>query len=281
LCPPVSSHCGPTGHGNHASSWQQGLTYSRILILCPKFDAYIHFLIQLLIALRAQVAQGNMTQRQALERLAMMTASAQSAPQQLPPGFIAGGVPSGAAQQQMTTLSQQHAQVSTESPIDSLQRVTQAQDSSHFRQFGMLVPQDQQRQNDSGVASRMGPNPNPSGMGLPHGPGSLQQSFIQPSFSDSHANFHSTFVSSPPQPPPPRAQQVSVPSNLASMTLQQLRELSTHLQRVVIEGQRNLQTPNSSGGSDVQRQQFRAKIENNKRFISILQEVIDARKRAR
>jgi hypothetical protein len=236
---------------------------------------------QLLIALRAQVAQGNMTQRQALERLAMMTASAQSAPQQLPPGFIAGGVPSGAAQQQMTTLSQQHAQVSTESPIDSLQRVTQAQDSSHFRQFGMLVPQDQQRQNDSGVASRMGPNPNPSGMGLPHGPGSLQQSFIQPSFSDSHANFHSTFVSSPPQPPPPRAQQVSVPSNLASMTLQQLRELSTHLQRVVIEGQRNLQTPNSSGGSDVQRQQFRAKIENNKRFISILQEVIDARKRAR
>ena len=57
----------------------------------PQF-AHIRFLAQFLLALRAQVAQGNMTQQQALERLAMMQASSappfqeQGTPQQLPAG---------------------------------------------------------------------------------------------------------------------------------------------------------------------------------------------------
>jgi hypothetical protein len=210
-----------------------------------------------------------MTERQASERLAMLTASAQSVPQQFPQGSIAG-MPSGTAQQQMATLLQR-AQVSTRSPIDSLQHVTQAQDSSHARQFSMLLPHGQQQPNDT-VTSRMD---------LPQGPESFQQRFIQASLSVSHANAQSSFVSSTSRPRPPGVQQVSGPSNLARMTLQQLRELSTQLQRIVIEGEKHLQTPSSSGGSDVQRQQLRTKVENNKRFISILQEVINARTRAR
>jgi hypothetical protein len=63
------------------------------------WNVYLHHILltfisfaQFLLALRAQVAQGNMTQQQALERLAMMQASSappfqeQSAPQQLPAG---------------------------------------------------------------------------------------------------------------------------------------------------------------------------------------------------
>ena len=231
----------------------------------PRSVAHFHFLIQILLALRAQVAQGIMTEQQARERLAMMTASAQSVPQRFPQGSVAG-MSSGTAQQQMATLLQ-HAQVS-----DSLQRVTQAQDSSYVRQLSMLPPQAQQQQTDTGVASRMG---------LPQGPGSLRQNFIQPSLSVSPANAQSSSVSTASQPRPPGAQQVSGPNSLANMTLQQLRELSTHLQRIVIEGEKNLQTPSSSGGSDVQRQQLRTKIDNNKRFMNILQEVINARTRAR
>ncbi|KAH9995720.1 hypothetical protein BJV77DRAFT_204824 [Russula vinacea] len=129
----------------------------------PKSVAHIHFLTQIILALRAQVAQGIMTERQASERLAMLTASAQNVPQQFPQGSIAG-MPSGTAQQQMATLLQR-AQVSTRSPIDSLQRVTQAQDSSHARQFSMLLPHGQQQPNDT-VASRMD---------LPQGPGSYNK----------------------------------------------------------------------------------------------------------
>jgi hypothetical protein len=72
-----------------------------------------------------------MTQQQALDRLAMMHASAQafqeqSVPQQFPPGFNAGAMPSGASQQQMA---------------------------------------------GSGIGFSTGQYPNPSGMGLPHGRG--------------------------------------------------------------------------------------------------------------
>jgi hypothetical protein len=217
-----------------------------------------------------------MTEQQARERLAMMQASsAQNVPQQLPSGFNAGGMQSGTTQQQITTLLQR-AQASSNNP---LQHAIQAQDPSHARQFGMPLPQGQQQQNGSGLA-RIGQNLNP-GMGLPQGPGSLQQNLIQPSPSVPHMTAQSSSAPLASQPPPPGVQQVSGPSSLASMTLQQLHELSTHLQRIVIEGEKDLQTPSSSGGSDARRQQLRTKIENNKQFINILQEVMNSRTRAR
>jgi len=97
-----------------------------------------------------QVHQGNLTHQQALERLAVMQASAhsfqeQSAPQQLLPGSNAGAMPSGTTQQQIATLSQR-AHVSANNQINTLQRVIQAQDPSHSRQFNMLLPAQQQQQ---------------------------------------------------------------------------------------------------------------------------------------
>jgi len=243
-----------------------------------------HFLTQFVLALRAQVAQGNMTQQQALERFSMMQASSshnfqeQNVSQQLPPGFNAGGMPGGATQQQIAALSQR-AQVSTNNQINPLQRAIQAQDPSHARQFSMLLPQSQQ-QNGSGLASRISQNVNPPGMGLTQGPGSLQQNFIQPSPSVPHANAQSSSAPSASQNPPPGVQQVSGTSgNLASMPLPQLRALSTHLLRIVMEGEKNLQT-GGSGEGDIQRQ-LRAKVENNKRYLLALQEVINAKTRAR
>ena len=146
----------------------------------------------------------------------MQASSAQNVPQQLPSGFNAGGMQSGTTQQQITTLLQR-AQASSNNP---LQHAIQAQDPSHARQFGMPLPQGQQQQNGSGLA-RIGQNLNP-GMGLPQGPGSLQQNFIQPSPSVPHVTAQSSSAPLASQPAPPGAQQVSGPSNLASMTLRQL-----------------------------------------------------------
>ena len=153
----------------------------------PRNISLIHILFQIIIALRNQVQQGNMTQQQALDRLAMMQASThsfreQSVPQQFPSGFNAGAMPSGTIQQQNAALSQR-AQVSANNQINALQHVIQAQDPSRARQFDVLLPgqQQQRQQNATGIASYIGQNLNPSGMGLPQGPGSLQQNFIQPS----------------------------------------------------------------------------------------------------
>jgi hypothetical protein len=253
----------------------------------PKYFAHVHLLVQIILALRAQVQQGNMTQQQALERLAMMQASSghsfqqeQRVPQQLPPGFNTGGVPSGTTQQQIAALSQR-AQVSATNQINPLQRVMQPQDPSHARQFNMLLP-GQQQQNGSGIASRLGQNLNPSGMGLSQGPGSLQQNFIQPSPSVPHANPQSSSTPSAFQPPQPGTQQVSGPSgNLADVSLPQLRALYTQLGHVVTEGEKNLQAMSSSGEADAQRQQLRTKVELNKQRIRALQEVMTVKMRAR
>jgi len=186
-----------------------------------------------------------MTHQQALDRLAMMQASArsfqeQSVQQQLPPGFNAGAMPSG-------------------------------------------TPQQQQQQHDgSGVASRMGQNLNPSGMDLPQGPGSLQQNFIQPSLSFPHVNPQPSSTLSASQIPQPGPQPVSSsPGNLADVPLPQLRALATQLLHVVMEGEKNLQATGSSGDGDIQRQQLRAKIELNKQRLRALHEVINVKMRAR
>jgi hypothetical protein len=226
-----------------------------------------------------------MTLQQAHDRLATMQASAhsfqeQSVPQQLPPGFNTGAMPSGTTQQQIAALSQR-AQVSANNQISTLQRVIQAQDPSHARQFNMLLPAQQQQQNGSDIASRMGQNLDPSEMGLPQG-GSVQQYFIQPSPSVPHVNPQPFSTPSASQIPQPGAQQVSgPPGNLADVPLPQLRALSTQLQHVVIEGEKNLQATSSSGEGDIPRQQLRAKIELNKQRLRALHEVINMKMRAR
>ena len=259
------------------------LEYLFFTIIPEYFVSLTPISSQFLLALRAQVAQGHMTQQQALERLAMMQASSappfqeQSTPQQLLPGFNASQMPSGTTQQQIAGLSQR-PQVSTNNP--TLQRVIQGQDPSHARQFSMLLPHAQQQQNGSGLASRMGQNLNTPGMGLPQGPGSLQQNFIQPSPSLPHANPQPPSAASTSQPQP-GAQQVSGPgNNLSAMSLPQLRQLSGQLLQIVVESEKNLPAAGSSGDNDIQRQ-LRLKVENNKRYLRMLQEIISARTRAR
>ena len=226
-----------------------------------------------------------MTQQQALDRLAMIQASAhpfqeQSVPQQLPPGFNAGAMPTGATQQQIAALSQR-PQVSANNQINTLPRVIQAQDPSHARQFNMIPPGQQRQQSGSGIASSMSQYLNSSGMGLWQGPDSLQQDFIRPSPSVPHANPQPSTPSAS-QIPQPGTQQVSgPPGNLADVPLPQLRALSTQIQHVVVEGEKNLQAISSSGEGDSQRQQIRAKIELNKQRLRALHEVITMKMRAR
>jgi hypothetical protein len=237
-----------------------------------------------MLTLRAQVAQGNLTQQQALDRISMLQASAghpyqgQNVPQQLPPGFNAG-MPANAIQQQMSmaTLSQPDRD-STNNQINPPQRIIQAQGPSYGHQFNMLVPQGQQQQNGSGLASRMGQNLNPPGIGLPQEPASPQPNFIQSSPSIPHANAQIPSAPSASQPPP---QQVfGTSDSLTNMPLPQLRALYTQLLRIVMVGEKNLQTASGSGESDTQRQ-LRAKIDNNKRYLLALQELIIAKTRAR
>jgi hypothetical protein len=233
----------------------------------------VHLFVQIILALRAQVQQGNMTHKQALDRLAMMQASAhsfqeQSAPQQLPPGFNVGGVPSGNAHQQMGAFSQ-HAQVSINDRMDILR---QTQDHSHLRQFNMDICQGPQLQNDSGLTPRTPSNQNPLRMDPPQdsqGPGSMQEIFPPASY---YANVPSSSAPSASQLPP----------RLFDVPLPQLRALSTQLLHVVVEGEKSLQATSSSWGEgDIQRQQLRAKVELNKKRLRALHEVINMKMRPR
>lgn len=183
---------------------------------------------QILQFLRNQVAQGLMTRDQAQERLNMLRASPahafqeQNAPQQIPSGFTAGGMAGSSAQQQMAALSQR-PQAPASNPMNTLQRVIQAQtqDNLHARQLNMLVAQGQQPQN--GFASRVGQNLHPPGMGLPQGQGSLQQNFIQPSPSVPPANIQSSTAPSASQPTPMGGPQIpSLHKNILEMPVPQL-----------------------------------------------------------
>ncbi len=105
------------------------------------------------------------------------------------------------------------------------------------------------------------------------GPGLLQQNFP----SVPHASVRPSSPPSASQPPPgPGPAQT-----LGDVPLPQLRALSTQLQLVVIEGEKNLQASSSWGEGDIQRQQLRAKIELNKQRLRALQEVINMKTRAR
>jgi hypothetical protein len=265
LRPPASSACRPTRYINHLSSQPLGHSLVEYLFFAfiPKYFAHMHPPIQIILALRNQVQQGNMTHQQALDRLAVMQASAhsfqeQGVPQQLPPGFNVGGVPSGDAHRQMDTLSE-HAQVSTNDQMNPLRRA-------------IHICQGPQLQNDSGLISHMPSNPNPLRMDPPQdsqGPGSMQENFSPVPY----ANVPSSSATSTSQP--------HRFNSILDVPLPQLRELSTQILHLVIEAETNLQTTSSFGEDGIQRQQLRAKIELNKQRLRSLDEVIDLKMRPR
>lgn len=236
----------------------------------------MHPLIQTL-ELRAQVQQGNMTHTQALDRFTMMQTSSVdsfkdgSAPQQWPPGFNAGEMPSGNAHQQLDTLMQ-HAQVSINDQINPLRRTTQTQDAAHFRHFNLFTCQGSQLQNDSGLTSRMPSNSNLFRMDPSRDsqePGSIQENF-PPVF---YANFPSSSATSVTQPPPGPY----LVNSIHDLPLSRLRALSTHLVHILMDVEKNIR---GSSEGDVQRQ-LRAEREHIKRRLRALQEVINAKVRAR
>src|SRR5712672_1231533 len=105
------------------------------------------------------------------------------------------------------------AQVPNNNQVNPFQQVIQAQDPSHAR--SMLLAQNQQQQNSSGFASLAGQSVGPAGMGLPQGPRSPQQHFVQPSPSVSQANVQSSAPSTVGQQVP------GPPGNLADVPLPQ------------------------------------------------------------
>lgn len=196
-----------------------------------------------------------------------------SAPQQLPPGFNAGGVPSGNAHQQIDTHSQ-HAQVSINDQINLPRRAIQTQDAAHLpsRQFNMSICQGPQLQNDFGLTSRMPSNPIPLRMDPSQDsqePELMQENF-PPVFYANVPSSSATSVSQPPPGPYPV-------NNIHDVPLSQLRALSTHLVHILMEVEKNLR---SSSEGDIQRQ-LQAKLEHNKARLRALQEVINAKVRER
>ena len=255
----------------------------------PKPFTHTHFSTQILQALRKQVLQGAMTPQQAQERFAMIQTAhphafpEQGVPQQLPPGF-SGGPPAGNPQQQLAALSQRSL-----ASNQMFQRVIQSQDPSLARQFNMHTaqgqqPQQHQQQNGSGFNPRAGQSLNTPGMGLPQGQASLQPSFVQPSPSVPPANVQSSLTPSTSQAPPPPGQQVPTSStNFTDLPLPQLRAVYAQMIHTWMEGEKNLQAPNTSGGEgDLQRrQQLRLKLDTYKQRIHVLQEFINNKARAR
>ena len=244
---------------------------------------------QILQALQKQVFQGLITPQQARERFAMLQSThphafaEQAIPQQLPPGF-SGGPPAGNPQQQLAALSQRSL-----APVNNqmFQRVIQSQDPSLARQFNMhsaqaQQPQQQQQQNGSGFNPRAGQSLNTPGMGLPQGQASLQPSFVQPSPSVPPANVQRSLTPSTSQAPPP-GQQVPAPStNFTDLPLPQLRVIYAQMVHTWMEGEKNFQASNASGGEgDLQRRQQRHKLDAYKQRVQALQEFINNKARAR
>ena len=222
-----------------------------------------------------------MTRDQAQERLNILRTSAahafqeQNAPQQIPSGFNAGGMAGTSAQQQMAALSQR-PQAPASTPMNTLQRAIQTQDSIHARPLNMLIAQGQQPQN--GFTSRVGPNLHPPGMGLAQGQGSLQQNFIQPSPSVTPANIQSSTAPSASQSTPLAGPQ-GIHKNFVEMPVPQLTSIYGQLMRSVEEGERTLNAAASTGGEgDMQRQALRARLDGQKQLLINIRDLINLKR---
>ena len=160
-------------------------------------------------------------------------------------------------------LVSQRVGFSTNCQINPLQRLIQARDPS----------QGQRQESDCGLGSHMGQYLDSPGMGLSQG---LKQNFNQPYPSLPQPSS----ATSAAQPQPGAQQAFGSGNNLSAMSLPQLRQLSGQLLQIVVESEKNLPAAGSSGENDIQRQ-LRLKVENNKRYLRMLQEIISARTRAR
>ena len=98
--------------------------------------------------------------------------------------------------------------------------------------------------------------------------------------SFSPANAQPSLTPSASQPPPPTGQQVPIPSaNFADLPLPQLHMLYTQIMRTVMDGEKNskLLVLLVQDLGDIQRQQFRAKLDAYKQRLLQLQEIINAK----
>ena len=120
-------------------------------------------------------------------------------------------------------------------------------------------------------------------IGFPQGQVSLQPSFSQPSPSVPLANIQPSSTPSTSQPPPPPGQQVPAPStNFTDLPLPQLRVIYAQMVHTWMEGEKNFQASNASGGEgELQRRQQRHKLDAYKQRVHALQECINNKARAR
>ena len=146
-----------------------------------------------------------------------------------------------------------------------------------------LEPYSIQQHNGSGFAHPAGQNLNPPGTSFPQGHGPLQQNFVQPSPSIPLESVRTQSTPSASQAPSPADEQAPVlPGDLGELSLPQLRVLHAQMMCFVIEGEKNLQASSTtSGESDIQRQQLRAKLEFYNQRLLVLQGFLNAKTRAR
>jgi hypothetical protein len=150
-----------------------------------------------------------------------------------------------------------HQQLPIINQFSPLQHVIRAQDPSH-----------------------VGRNLNPPGVSHPQGQAPLQQSIVLPYPPVPPTNVQCSSSPFASQAPPSASQQVPAPSNLSNLSSPQLRVLHAQLVRFVIEGERALQASSAtSGESDDQRQQLRAKVDLYKQRLLVLQKFISAKTR--
>lgn len=131
----------------------------------------------------------------------------------------------------------------------------------------------QQQVAGSDTASHIGQSLNPSGTGLPQGPGSPQQNITQPSASNPHTNSQPSSTTSASQIPQPIP---DPPLTIVDVPLPQLRALSIQLLQIVTEGEKYLQANSSSGESEILRQ-VRAKVEQSKHRVRVLTGVMNTK----
>jgi len=210
----------------------------------PKHFTHVRFFTQILRALQKQVMQGVMTPQQAQERFAMMqTADPSAFPEQGVPQQLPPGFSGGPP---------------AGNPQQQLAARSQPSLASVNNQMFQRVIQSQDP--------------------------SLARQFNIPSHFVPPANVQSSLTPSTSQAPSPPGQQVFAPStNFADLPLPQLRAVYAQMIHTWMEGDKNLQVSNTSGGEgDLQRrQQLRLKLDTYKQRIDALQEFINNKARAR
>ncbi|KAH9955763.1 hypothetical protein BGW80DRAFT_293048 [Lactifluus volemus] len=194
----------------------------------------------------------------------------QAVPQHIPPTFPSGEMAGGPTQQQISALSQQHAQAMANNQMNTLQRVAQAQDHPNGRPLNNLLTQSQQPPNGSAsFTARAGQNFHPPGLGLPQGQkqGSLQHNLVvQPNPSAPSAGLQSSAPQS--QAPSQGGQQILGLNTISDEQLSKLINIFNSLAYSVTEGEKAFYAP---GRTDPQQ---RAQLDKHKQIMRHICELI-------